>query len=99
LARVSRAAHRIEECFKRAKSEAGQADDQVRTWPAWHRHQVLALLAAWFLNQEMRRGKNSDRRANHTAAPAPARRGDRGTTEGQPGGRAKSTGHALAAAQ
>ena len=57
LARVTRAAHRIEGCFKRAKSEAGLADYQVRTWDAWHRHQALSLLAAWFLNRETRRGK------------------------------------------
>src|SRR5262249_32711181 len=99
LARVRRTAHRVEECFKRAKGEAGLGDYQVRTWAAWHRHQALALLAAWFLNQEARRGKNPDRRADHTAAAASARRGDRGATEDQPGGRAKSTGHALAAAQ
>jgi hypothetical protein len=30
LARVSKAAHRIEECFERAKGEAGLADYQVR---------------------------------------------------------------------
>jgi SRSO17 transposase len=99
LARVSRAAHRVEECFRRAKGEAGLGDYQVRTWAAWHRHQALALLAAWFLNQEARRGKNPDRRADHTAAAAAARRGDRGAPEDQPGGGAQSTRHALAAAQ
>jgi SRSO17 transposase len=58
LARVSRAAHRVEECFRRAKSEAGLADYQVRNWCGWHHHMTLALLAAWFLTQETRRGKN-----------------------------------------
>ena len=58
LARVSKAAHRIEECFERAKGEAGLADYQVRNWPAWHHHQTLSLLAAWFLNRETRRGRN-----------------------------------------
>jgi len=38
MARVTRAAHRIEECFRRAKGEAGLADYQVRTWAAWNRH-------------------------------------------------------------
>jgi SRSO17 transposase len=99
LARVTRAAHRIEECFRRAKSEAGLADYQVRTWPAWHRHQILALLAAWFLNRETRRGKNPDRRVDLAPAPAAARRRDRGAAEGQPGGRAVSSQHALAATQ
>jgi SRSO17 transposase len=60
LAGASKAAHRIEECFENAKGEAGSADYQVRNWSAWHHHQTLSLLAAWFLNQEARRGKNPD---------------------------------------
>ena len=34
LARVAKAAHRIEECFERAKGEAGLADYQGRNWIA-----------------------------------------------------------------
>jgi SRSO17 transposase len=49
LARVTKAAHRIEEWLERAKGEAGLADDQVRNWRAWHHHQSWSLLAAWFL--------------------------------------------------
>ncbi len=60
LARVTKSAHRVEECFRRSKSEAGLADYQVRNWRGWHHHQALSLLAAWFLNQETRRGKNRD---------------------------------------
>jgi len=60
FARVFKAQHRIEECLKRAKGEAGLGDYQVRTWPGWHHHQTLALLATWFLTQETRRGKNPD---------------------------------------
>ena len=67
LARVAKAEHRIEECFKRAKGEAGLADYQVRNWIAWHHHQTLSLLAAWFLNQETRRGKNPDPGADVSA--------------------------------
>jgi hypothetical protein len=58
FARVAKAAHRIEECFERAKGEAGLADYQVRNWIPWHHHQTLSLLAAWFLNKETRQGKN-----------------------------------------
>ena len=54
---VFKAEHRIEECLRRAKREAGLADYQVRTWAGWHHHQALALLATWFLTQETRRGK------------------------------------------
>jgi SRSO17 transposase len=60
FARVFKAQHRIEECLKRAKGEAGLGDYQVRTWSGWHHHQTLALLATWFLTQETRRGKNPD---------------------------------------
>jgi hypothetical protein len=60
FARVTKAEHRVEECLRRAKGEAGLGDYQVRTWTAWHHHQTLALLAAWFLTQETRRGKNPD---------------------------------------
>src|SRR5262249_41746605 len=55
FARVFKAQHRVEECLKRAKGEAGLADYQVRTWEGWHHHQVLSLVATWFLTQETRR--------------------------------------------
>src|SRR5438874_7177114 len=41
LARVTKAAHRIEECLGRAKGEAGLAGYQVRNWSAWQHHQTL----------------------------------------------------------
>jgi SRSO17 transposase len=60
MAWVYKAEHRIEECIKQAKSEAGLADYQVRTWEGWHHHVCLSLLASWFLTEEARRGKNTD---------------------------------------
>jgi SRSO17 transposase len=57
LARVVKAEHRVEDSLKRAKSEAGLSDYEVRTWAGWHHHQTLSLIAAWFLIQETRRGK------------------------------------------
>jgi SRSO17 transposase len=60
FARVANAEHRIEECIKRAKGEAGLADYEVRTWEGWHHHQTLALIATWFLVKETRRGKKMD---------------------------------------
>jgi SRSO17 transposase len=62
FARVAKAEHRIEECIKRAKKEAGLADYEVRTWQGWHHHQTLSLLATWFLIKETRRGKKLDTR-------------------------------------
>jgi SRSO17 transposase len=57
LARVVKAEHRVEDSLKRAKSEAGLSDYEVRTWAGWHHHQTLSLIATWFLIQETRRGK------------------------------------------
>lgn len=57
FARVAKAEHRIEECIQRGKSETGLADYEVRSWPGWYHHQVLSLIAAWFVLTEARRGK------------------------------------------
>ena len=57
LARVVKAEHRIEDCLKRAKSEAGLSDYEVRTWAGWYHHQTLSLIALWFLILETRWGK------------------------------------------
>ncbi len=69
LARVSKAAHRIEECLKRGKSEAGLGDYETRSWPGWHHHQTLSLIAAWFLILEARRGKKIDAGTDGPASP------------------------------
>lgn len=57
FARVAKAEHRIEECIQRGKSEAGLADYEVRNWTGWYHHQILSLIASWFLTTEARRGK------------------------------------------
>jgi hypothetical protein len=77
FARVFKAEHRVEDCLKRAKGEAGLADYQVRTWAGWHHHQALSLLATWFLTQETRRGKKPDARGDRPASAAV----DRGPVE------------------
>ena len=80
FARVAKAEHRIEECFQRAKSEAGLGDYQVRTWIGWHHHQALSLIAAWLLNDQTRRGKNPDARPDRPPDPSPHRLPDRTPT-------------------
>jgi len=60
FARAAKAEHRIEECIQRAKSEAGLADYEVRNWKGWHHHQMLSLIATWFLVSEAQRGKKMD---------------------------------------
>lgn len=72
FARVTKAAHRIEECIRRGKSEAGMADYQVRTWAGWHHHVTLSMIATWFLAQESRRGKKADARDDRSAGPQSA---------------------------
>jgi SRSO17 transposase len=57
FARVAKAAHRVEECLKRSKSEAGPGQYQVRNWRGWHHHMALSLIATRFLVVEARRGK------------------------------------------
>ena len=85
MAWVYKAEHRIEECIKAAKSEAGLADYQVRTWEGWHHHQCLSLLATWFLCEEARRGKNTDARADGASrAGADSRAARPGTASPQP---------------
>jgi len=66
FARVAKAEHRVEECIGRAKSEAGLAAYEVRNWKGWHHHQILSLIATWFLVCEARRGKKMDT-GNHGA--------------------------------
>ena len=73
---VYKAEHRIEECIKTAKSEAGLADYQVRTWEGWHHHQCLSLLATWFLCEEGRRGNNTDARVDGARAAGADRRAE-----------------------
>jgi SRSO17 transposase len=57
FARVALAENRVEEAIKRGKSQAGLADYEVRNWRGWHHHQVLSLIATWFLASEAQRGK------------------------------------------
>jgi len=75
LARVANAEHRIEECIKRGKSEAGMAQYQVRNWLGWHHHITLCLVAVWFLLCEARRGKKMDA-GDHPATSSPTVRTD-----------------------
>lgn len=80
FARVAKAEHRIEECFQRGKSEAGLGDYQVRNWLGWHHHQTLSLIAAWFLNEETRRGKNTDTCDDRPSSPSTDRSPNRTPT-------------------
>lgn len=67
--RVAKAEQRIAECLQRGKSEAGLADYEVRNWKGWHHHQILSLIASWFLVTEARRGKKMAPRTHCAADP------------------------------
>ena len=69
LARVIKTEHRIEDSLKRAKSEAGLSDYEVRTWAGWYHHQTLSLIATWFLICETRRGKKIYAGADGSTGP------------------------------
>jgi SRSO17 transposase len=75
LARVAKAAHRIEACLQRSKSEAGLADDEGRNWTGWQQHHTRSLLATWFLERETQRGKKMDT-GHDITADSPRHRGD-----------------------
>lgn len=49
LARVAGARWPVEQCFEEAKGETGLDQYEVRGWPGWHRHIILAMLAHGFL--------------------------------------------------
>jgi SRSO17 transposase len=74
FARVALSAHRIEETIKRGKSEAGLSHYEVRNWRGWHHHQVLSLIATWFLVCESHRGKKIN--SSHHITSDPRRSGD-----------------------
>ena len=83
MAWVYKAEHRIEECIKQGKSEAGLGDYQVRTWEGWHHHVCLSLLASWFLTREASRGKNPDARSDRARAAGADRGAARPGSESQ----------------
>jgi SRSO17 transposase len=68
FARVAKAAHRVEECLRRSKSEAGLGEYQVRNWRGWHHHMALSLVATWFLVAEALRGKKGGAGADGAAS-------------------------------
>jgi len=55
LARVACSRAVIEQCIREAKGDTGMDEYEVRTWPAWHRHITLSLMAyAWLASVRQR---------------------------------------------
>jgi hypothetical protein len=86
FARVHQAGHRVEECLKRAKGEAGLADYPVRTWAGGHHHPALSLVARGFRSEEARRGENPGARADGARGPGADRRPAQPGASGPPPG-------------
>ncbi len=60
LARVHGSRHRVEELLGLGNEEVGLDHYEVRSWPGWHHHMTLSLLAMWFLQLEkLRLGKKN----------------------------------------
>jgi len=55
LVRVSGMRWPIESCFQEAKSEVGLDHYELRSWPGWHHHMTLVILAHHFLVRMQRR--------------------------------------------
>jgi SRSO17 transposase len=77
LAQVAGARWRIEQGFEEAKGEAGLDEYEVRSWPSWHRHITLSLMAHSWLTWI--RGKERQRERKKKSSPASARRGAHAT--------------------
>ena len=57
-----------EQCFEQGKDDLGLSEYQTKTWPGWHRHATLVMLAHSFLiNMIAKGGKN-----RRTSQRAPA---------------------------
>lgn len=59
LLSVSASRWPIEQCLEVAKQQLGMGHYEVRSWPGWHHHMTLVLLAQFFLVRLQRRLKKS----------------------------------------
>ena len=55
MVHAANARHWVEDCFQRAKGEAGLDQYEVRSWVGWHHHMTLSMMALWFLVLEQGR--------------------------------------------
>jgi SRSO17 transposase len=74
LVKVPGARWRVKDAIKLAKSAAGMADYEVRSFHGWYRHITLAQLAAAFLAVQAAAAARDDETDSGPAAP-PAQRG------------------------
>lgn len=63
----------IEQIFEVAKQQLGMGDYEVRSWPGWHHHMTLVILAHFFLVRLQRRLKKSSGPEPGAGVPAAER--------------------------
>ena len=80
LAQVAGARWRIEQGFEEAKGEAGLAEYEVRSWPSWHRHITLSLLAHSWLTGIRRKERQRQREKKGSPEAPGSRASDAGST-------------------
>src|SRR5262249_20305699 len=97
FARVAKALHRVEECLRRSKSEAGVGEDRGRDWGGWRHPKAAALSATGVLGVGARRGEKGGAGVDGAtgedgvgADPAPSQRLRRAAPSG--GGTGAATG-------
>ena len=57
-----------EQCFEQAKDDLGLDEYQTKTWPGWHRHATLVMLAHSFLISLNAQGEKRRGAGKHPAA-------------------------------
>jgi SRSO17 transposase len=83
LARIASTRYTIEQCFEEGKDDLGLDQYEVRSWPSWHRHVTLSMMAlAWLASvrakladpsSSLARAIASEERAEPTAPEHEAR--------------------------
>jgi SRSO17 transposase len=69
LAGVASARYTIEQCFEEGKDDVGMDQYEVRTWPSWHRHVTLSMMAlAWIASVRAKLADPSSKLAVAVAA-------------------------------
>ena len=49
-----------EQCFEQGKDDLGLSQYQTKTWPGWHRHATLVMLAHSFLTNMIAQGEKTE---------------------------------------
>lgn len=70
MAKAAACRHYVEQAFGHAKSDAGLAEYEVRSWVGWHHHMTLSMLAQLFLVIETKRLKKNTGHNSPASGPS-----------------------------